>query len=446
MNARHRLFGVLIAACAGTIQGCAGNAPKPPISNLSLPQQDNEDVLFPAPAEVKKPEPMGPLTLKDALALALNGSPDLQAFSWSVRASDAQVLQVGLRPNPEFSISPENFVGSGVFANQVQFQNTLQLSQLLELGGKREKRSEVAAEARDKTSLEYEAKRAEILGAVTIDFVAVVSDQERVKLAKKATAQADEVLAAARRRIAAGLGSPLEQMRARVLLARTQIAERHAEHQLLTSKQKLVARWGAKSPQFTEAQGELYASHAVPPLDELLTRLDSSPERRVAVAEERVRAAEVALARTKQTPDVTLAVAWRHGKTWEDQAAVAGFSVPLQVFNRYQGEIAAAQALAEGARAGTVSVETRLRSVLFGLYQEILHAQGEMEAMQKEIVPSSEESLALARAGFAQALYSQLELLDAQRTLIEVRAEQIQAAATFHELVAEVERLLGDSL
>lgn len=445
MTLRNRLYGALFCVSAGALQGCA--TPRPtPVEPAPTPALEGAPELSPAPEPATKPDPAGALTLQEALAATLAGSPELRAYSWALRAADAETVQAAVLPNPEFAVNPENFVGSGVFARQVQFQNTLQLSQLVELGGKREKRTAAATEARDRTALEYEAKRVEVLGATTIDFIGVVRDQAAVKLAHLATAQADESLRAARKRIGAGLGSPLEEMRARVLLARTQIAARHVEHQLLTSKQKLAAHWGAGTPLFAEARGDLFGSTAVPPLEALLARLESSPERRVAVAEGRVRAAEAALARTKQTPDVTLAAAWRHGKTWDDQTAVVGFSVPLQVFNSYQGEIAAADALVGRAGADTASVESRLRSVLFGLYQEILHAQGEMEAMRAEIVPRSEEALALARTGFAQGLYTQLELLDAQRTLVEVRADQIRAAATYHELVAEVERVLGDEL
>lgn len=63
-----------------------------------------------------------------------------------------------------------------------------------------------------------------------------------------------------------------------------------------------------------------------------------------------MRAAEVALAYTKRITDVTVSAAWRHGRDWDDQTAVAGFSIPLQVFHRYEGAIAASEATEHGAR------------------------------------------------------------------------------------------------
>jgi cobalt-zinc-cadmium efflux system outer membrane protein len=391
-------------------------------------------------------EPAGELRLQDALEATLAGSPELSAFSWTLKASDAHVLQAGLLPNPDLSVEAENFVGSGDFSDRRQFQNTLQLSQLIELGSKREKRTEAAARARDRAAIEYEAKRAEVLSATTIDFIGTVGDQEALGLARLASSYAAALLATVQRRLREGVSSPLEEKRARIAVARARIAEHHAGHQLLTSKTRLAAHWGSKTPVFADVRADLYTTRPVPPLEGLLECLDSSPERRVAVAEKKLREAELALARTKRIPDVVGSVGWRQGRTWDDQAAVAGLTVPLPLFNRSQGDVAASQALVEKAQVDSSAAETRLRSVLFGLYQEIVHARDEVEAMRGEILPRAEESLSLARQGFERGLFGQLDLLEAQRTLVEVRAEYIQAAVTYHQLVAEVERLLGGPL
>lgn len=452
MTTRHFLLGALFWPLF--VQGCA---PKP----FELPTDAPSDVALPVPTPVHATgsgpggpagavdpgrEPTGVLTLQGALAATVSRNPELQSFSWAVRATDAELLQAGVRPNPELSVTPENFVGSGTFDNRTQFQNTLQLSQLIELGDKRARRSDVAVSARDKASAEYEAKRVEILGATTLDFIEVLGDQERLKLAQLAVSQGRESLTAAERRVEAGVGSRLEVTRTKILVARAEVALEHVEHELKTSRRNLAARWGARVPVFAEVQGELFDQHTVPTLEQLEARLDEAPERKLAIAEVRMRAAEVALARTKQTSDVTVSAGWRHGRSWDDQTAVAGFSIPLQLFHRYEGDIAAAEATEQAARYRSQTAETRLSAVLFGLYQELLHAQAELEVIRKEIVPQSEEALALARKGFGEGLFSQLELLDAQRTLVEVRREFIETAATFHRLVAEVERLLGEAL
>jgi cobalt-zinc-cadmium efflux system outer membrane protein len=52
-------------------------------------------------------EPNGAITLRQALALALMHNPELRAFSWEVRASEARTLQASLLPNPEIEVEVE---------------------------------------------------------------------------------------------------------------------------------------------------------------------------------------------------------------------------------------------------------------------------------------------------------------------------------------------------
>ncbi|WP_348240629.1 TolC family protein, partial [Salmonella enterica] len=59
------------------------------------------------------PAPAGELTLADAVGLALERNPDLVASRYELTASQARIVQAGLRPNPELGVEYENFAGSG---------------------------------------------------------------------------------------------------------------------------------------------------------------------------------------------------------------------------------------------------------------------------------------------------------------------------------------------
>ncbi|NJN06009.1 MAG: TolC family protein [Rhodobacteraceae bacterium] len=91
-------------------------------------------------------------------------------------------------------------------------------------------------------------------------------------------------------------------------------------------------------------------------------------------------------------------------------------------------------------------IRTAIRTALFGIVQELRHARTELDALEGEILPEAETALKLAREGVAQARYSQLELLAAQRTLLGLRHERIDAAISFHQLVVQIEKLLGGPL
>src|SRR5262245_18631521 len=83
-------------------------------------------------------EPVGELTLRDAVVAALRASPELAASSWMIRAKEAEGLQAGVLPNPELGVSVEDVGNFGKRSSLASENETsVMLSELVELGGKR---------------------------------------------------------------------------------------------------------------------------------------------------------------------------------------------------------------------------------------------------------------------------------------------------------------------
>jgi outer membrane protein TolC len=88
--------------------------------------------------------PSGVITLQQALSLGLMQNPELASFSWEMRSAEARTLQAGLLPNPEISAEVENIGGARELKGFNGAENTIQINQLFELGGKRSKRKKLA--------------------------------------------------------------------------------------------------------------------------------------------------------------------------------------------------------------------------------------------------------------------------------------------------------------
>jgi cobalt-zinc-cadmium efflux system outer membrane protein len=130
-------------------------------------------------------------------------NPELAAFTWEVRAMEARTLQAGLAPNPEIGVEFEDFAGSGDLQGINGAEVTVALSQVIELAGKRQKRTRVAALERDLTAWDYEATRLDVLTRVTQAFVAVLSAQERLAVDTELARLAEQVLQGAEARVKA---------------------------------------------------------------------------------------------------------------------------------------------------------------------------------------------------------------------------------------------------
>jgi outer membrane protein, heavy metal efflux system len=435
---------VLVLLVATGLASCAVIAVKKP-DKLIVDNSVNTPLTgIIAPNEVPAVTEPDELSLSQALALTLERNPELKSFSQTVRASEAKTIQAGLIPNPELSVQVEDMFGP--YGGKSYSQATLQLSQIIELGSKRSARLDVARAAQDQSSNEYEVKRVEILTSLTDKFVRTIADEHLLQLAKKGEELARQGLQNIQRRSQAGGASELEEVKARVLLARSQIETEHSEHELLSSKRELAAFWGADSPKFSKISTNLFQSVLLPPFKEILSRVEHSLEIRKWATEKRLREAEKKLAEAKSVPNVALSAGPRHIETTNDQSFVVQFSVPLNIFDRNQGGRQEAAILNDKVSIDETASLLRLKTMLFGLYQEANHARTQLRAMKKEIVPQANRSLTIAQSGYNQGRFSYLDLLDAQQTLLEVSRENIEAAYALHSFTNSMERLLGAPL
>ena len=174
-------------------------------------------------------EPTGVINLRQALSLALMHNPDLKAFSWDVRAGEARTLQAGLRPNPELEAEIEEFGGSGDLSGFDAIETAVQLSYLIELGGKRGKRKQVAALETDLAGWDYETARLDVLTQVTQSFVDVLAAQEAVALNEELVRLAEQVFNTVKAQVEAGKVSPVEGTRTQVELANSRIGLEQAK-------------------------------------------------------------------------------------------------------------------------------------------------------------------------------------------------------------------------
>ncbi len=162
----------------------------------------------PAPADLEATETAS-LSLADALARALKHSPSLQVYDPSRRAAEAERLQAGTRPNPELAAEFENLGGTGEVRGTRALETTLTLSQLVELGGKRDRRVAVAEGALATLEAEYAVARLDVLAETAQRMTDVAQAQTQVALAQRATDLVQQTQAAVEKRICVSAASSM---------------------------------------------------------------------------------------------------------------------------------------------------------------------------------------------------------------------------------------------
>lgn len=397
-------------------------------------------------ASHQEENPPGVITLPQALSLALRQNPALAAFSYEIRAAESRALQAGLYPNPELGVELENFAGSGAFSGTDELESTLSLGQTILLGGKRGKAARAAALEGDLAAWNYESARLDVFTEVRRAFFSVLASQQAVSLNRELLDLSEQLLKTVSERVKAGKVSPAEVSRAQVRLASQGVELERARRELESARQRLAAAWGSKTAAFSRAEGELDTLFSVPAVEKLPPLLRQNPDLARYETALKQRQAAIALEEARKIPDPTLSGGLRRINGTDDNAFVAGVSIPLPLFDRNQGARREARYRLSQTQREQQALEVQLNAALSQAYNGWQSAYIEASTLKDQILPQAQNAFETINEGYLQGRFDFLDVLDAQRTLFEARGQYLRALADFHLFRAEVERLIGQEI
>lgn len=368
------------------------------------------------------------LTLDEALRRAAARHPDLIAQDHAARAADALVEQAGLRPNPTLDVSLENFAGTGAQRGLDGFETTVQASQRIERGGKREHRLGLAGGEHAATTATRALRQTEVLAATAAAYIELLAAREQRALAAAPLRLARETANAVAARVQAADASPAESARARVALVLAQAAHARAESALANARATLAAQWaGDPADVPADIAGTLRLPAEPPAQTALLAQLATHPRLDLQHALITTRRAALQLERAQAVPDVTVAGGVRFFRDNSDAALVAGISVPLTFRNQNQGNIRAARENLAGAEQTTRSVELALRVAFTAAWQDFTAAHAAATTLRRDALPATEEAQTIVRQAYDRGELPLLDVLDAQRAHASLRREILDA-------------------
>jgi cobalt-zinc-cadmium efflux system outer membrane protein len=391
-------------------------------------------------------EPTGTINLRQVLTLALTHNPDLKAFSWAVRAGEAKTLQAGLRPNPELETEIEEFGGSGDLSGFSAIETTIQLGVPIDLGGVRRKQRQIAGLEAELAGWNYETARLDVLTQVNRAFIDVLAAQKVVTLNEELVRLAEQVFNTAKAQVEAGKVAPVQQMRTQVELVNSRIALEASKRGLEGARFVLAATWGSTSPTFEKVEGQFEMAKPIPTVEQLANRIFQNPNIARWTVEIAHRRAAIQLERSRRVPDLSIGGGMKHLNESDDVAFIFGLSLPIPLFDRNQGAIREAEYNLVRSFEEQRSAEVAVRTALMTAYGTLSAAAGTVSSLKNEVLPSAQSTFDAVTEGYRIGKFDFLEMLDAQRTLFDVRSSYIDALAKYHKAVADVERLIGEPL
>lgn len=407
---------------------------------LTQPLFAAAQALAPPPITMPQSAPTAAvaLTLASAIDMAFQQNPGLRAAARELEISASQRSQAGVRPNPELSFLTEGL-------QKDRRTTTVQVSQAIELGGKRGARIAAAERDREIASADLAIYRNNLRADVITAFFEVLAAQERLALARTSQQLSQRASEAASRRVSAGRISPVEETRARVAEASTRIELSQASNELAASKGQLAATWGSTAPSFDQVETPQSPVRTYPTTGQLTASLPEAPQFKRARMEVDRQNAQADLERSKQTPNLTLSLGSKRDEQSGQRQTIVGLSIPIPFFDRNQGNLLSALQRTDQARDELLAVQSKLSVELTRTSLRLDAANSELAIIRSEILPGAQSANEAAIKGFELGKFSFLDVLDAQRTLVQAKTQYVRALAESHRANADIERLLGQA-
>lgn len=374
--------------------------------------------------------------LADLERLALANNPTLAQAEAGVRAAEGRRVQAGLMPNPTV----------GYFGSEISTRAPGSLSehgvffeQEFPLGGKLSKSRRVFAEEKMQAEAEATAQRQRILNTVRQLYYAALGAQQLVDVRTELARLAREAIGISNELFNVGQADRPDVLAGEIEAERAQLDLIAAQNRRDQIWQQLAAVVGDPFLKPGRLEGSL--EKGLPVFDEqamLATLLSESPEVKRARAGVARANAAVTRAEAGRAPDLFVRGGFGYNQEFFDAPpSIAGRRVGpeaqvevglrLPLWNRNQGNIAAAAAERESAEREARRVELVLRARWATAFRTYQNALSVVNRYQQQIIPRAERSYNLYLTRFRQMAASYPQVLIAQRTLFQARADYVNA-------------------
>ena len=363
-------------------------------------------------------------------SLALAGNPTIAQAQANVRVSAGLARQAGLYPNPTIGYYGDEIRG-GYYSGGKQGGY---VSQTIVMGGKLKAARRVAQLLSQEAETNGQLQKLRILNNIRILFYQVLANQRLVEVRESLSKLAADATQTSHQLANVGQADRPDVLQAEVEQQQVNVSLRVAQQTLQSSWRTLAAVAGKPELPQTRLEGDL---EAVPDLnyDEwLATTLRESPE--VKLAQQTADRAEASFDQARKVPIPDLQVYGNLSQNFEPNETTrrpigvnggAQIGITLPLFNRNQGNIAAAKAEIGSAKQDLIRVKLQLTREVASLFRDYDSARITAQQYKNEMIPRAEQAYQLYQNNYRNMAAAYPQALISQRTLFQLQVDYVQA-------------------
>ncbi|MCG6988082.1 MAG: TolC family protein [Gemmatimonadetes bacterium] len=382
------------------------------------------------------PDTVPPLTLtrRQAVATALAHNPQLQAAREQVSQARARVWEAVELPDPIGTYTPKSRAAGLEFG--VPFPDKLRLS------------GSAAHSNLHATEFDYTQASQQIAAQTAQAYDALLVATRHEQDFRNAVKLADDFVSKTQDRYTGGTAAKLDVIKAKVDRAQAQnalIASRLDVSNARAALNRLLARdLGAP----LQPADSLSMPDSVGSLESLLTLARQSRPDLRSLAEQRHGAhALTNLQREWWLPDLTVTLSrnrLQSGPTGTETDI--GLSLPLYFWQHHNGQISEAKhyerELAATSHDLTAQVDEDVRTA----YATAVTAMQQAEYIRSELLPEAQQAYHIASVSYGLGGSSALDVLDAERALIDAESQLAEALGGANDAIAQLQLAVGAPL
>jgi cobalt-zinc-cadmium efflux system outer membrane protein len=402
------------------------------------------------PMAAQSAPPPRTLTLAEAREEARRTSPELAAARETVGTAAGRERQAVAWSNPTLAYSREQTSRAG----EMNSQNILTLEQPLELWGPRGARHRAAGLQRAAAEARLAGATARVDYQVVRVYAAAIAAQRRAALADEAAQAFGSATRVSQARLTGGDVSGYQHRRllleaARYTALRSEaIVARDSALRGLALITGRIAQGNARDPLLltdTLTPGPVSLS----PDSLLALALRTRPDLRAAQLEAEAAAAGVDVTKAERAPVPVLIGGYKGERLATGESLdgfVVGVSVPLPLWDRRGGAVAAAKGEAGQRSAEAVGARRQTEREVMDAFEahEALGAQ--LVELDRQLGDEAAKARRAAQAAYAEGEISLVEWLDAARAYQEAQTTYVSLWSEYVTRRAALERLTGLTL
>ena len=390
-----------------------------------------------------------PQGLAELIQLALKNNPTLAAQRYSVEAAEGRQQQAGSLPNPRLELTNTS---NSFLSNGGEYSRSIGLSQDIPIGGRLGAQRDVADAGLRLSLANLRQTEATLAGQVVTSYYRLLVLKRQIATRDALIGVDQKLLDVTTARMQAGEVSPLDVSTAELE------TERLKEQQALLQNQYDAALVDLNQLLGQPARTPLLLADTLPTdntigdLGELQQQaLKERADLQAAHYQGQQAQAAVSLARSERWEDWTVGVSSGQSRldvigappqATEHEIGVT-LSIPLPLWNRNKGNVAAALSRGRQADADVTALKLQIQNEVASDFSQLQRLSEVTARYRDRLLPLSEKSVALAQQGYNQGQVSIVEVVTAERQHSEVEIAYLDALDQYLQAYATLNQAIG---